>query len=85
MAFTHKSRVRLPDWENFCNPARSFINWKSTAMQQSKRPTRASELRIEELTVPVPVGLAVRIYGSHPQGPGSTHGLGNILEMSSVS
>ena len=27
----------------------------------------------------IPVGLAVRICGFHPQGPGSTPGLGNLL------
>ena len=27
----------------------------------------------------IPVGLAVRICGSHPQGPGSTPGLGTFL------
>ena len=27
----------------------------------------------------IPVGLAVRICGSHPLGPGSTPGLGNLL------
>ena len=27
----------------------------------------------------IPVGLAVRICGSHPQGSGSSRGLGNIL------
>ena len=27
----------------------------------------------------IPVGLAIRISGSHPQGPGSTPGLGNLL------
>ena len=30
------------------------------------------------------VGLTARICGSHPQGPGSTPGLGILLEMSSV-
>ena len=29
-----------------------------------------------------PVGLAVRICGSHPQGPGSTPGLGTFLNPS---
>ena len=27
----------------------------------------------------IPVGLAGKICGSHPQGPGSTPGLGNLL------
>ena len=27
----------------------------------------------------IPVGLAVRICGSHPQGPGSTPGLGTFF------
>ena len=27
----------------------------------------------------IPIGLAVRICGLHPQGPGSTTGLGNLL------
>ena len=30
----------------------------------------------------IPVGLAVRICGSHPQGPGSTPGLGTFLNPS---
>ena len=77
---TLKSRVRHPDWEKFCKPARPFINWKSTAMQQNKRPTTESELRIEELTVPV--GLAVRIFGFHPQAPSSTLGLWTNLQSS---
>ena len=29
--------------------------------------------------IKIPVGLAVRICSSHPQGPSSTHGLGNLL------
>ena len=80
--FTLKSRVWLPDWEKFCKPARPFINWKSTAMQQNKRPTRASELRIEEWTVPL--DLAVRIFGFHPRGASSTLGLWTILQSSKV-
>ena len=30
----------------------------------------------------ITVGPAVRICGSHPQGPGSTPGLGNLLIIS---
>ena len=52
-------------------------------MQQNKRPTRASELRIEEWTVPV--GLAVRIFSFHPQGPSSTPVVLKVLDRSSVS
>ena len=74
MAFTLKSRVRLPDWETL-ESSTDFHYLEIDSMQQSKRPTRASELRIEELTVPVPVGLAVRISGFHTQVPGSTPGL----------
>ena len=29
--------------------------------------------------IDIPVGLAFRICGSHPQGPGSTPGLENLL------
>ena len=51
-------------------------------MQQNKRPTRASELRIEEWTVPL--DLAVRIFGLHPRGASSTLGLWTILQSSKV-
>ena len=51
-------------------------------MQQNKRPTRASELRIEEWTVPL--DLAVRICGFHPRGASSTVGLSTILQSSKV-
>ena len=51
-------------------------------MEQNKRPTRASELRIEKWTVPL--DLAARIFGFHPRGPCSTLGLWTILQSSKV-
>ena len=49
-------------------------------LQIEKRAIKALTL-FEKNTVNIiiPVGLAVRISGSHIQGPGSTTELGNIL------
>ena len=69
---TLKSRVRLPDWETL-ESSTDFHYLEIDSMQQNKRPTSWSELGIDTWTLPV--GLAVRICGFHPQGPGSTPGL----------
>ena len=38
-----------------------------------------TRLNVKQISLPVPDGLAVRIPGSHPGGPGSTPGLGSKL------
>ena len=46
-------------------------------MQKTATKHEALEILINN----IPVGLAVRICGFHPQGPGSTPGLGNFVRI----
>ena len=50
-------------------------------LQIEKRAIKALTLFEKKNTdnINIPVGLAVRISGAHPQGLGSTPGLGNLL------
>ena len=43
--------------------------------------TKIKHEALEILINNVPVGLGVRIYSFHPQGPGSTPGLGNFVRI----
>ena len=46
-------------------------------MQKTATKHEALEILINM----IPVGLAVRICGIHPQGPGSIPGLGNFVRI----
>ena len=49
-------------------------------LQIEKRAIEARTLfKKNTMNINIPVGLAVRISGSNPQGPGSTPGLGVLL------
>ena len=51
----------------------------SVGAKEKQKRLNTKETRLEGITVPV--GLAVRICGFHPQGPGSTPALGIILPI----
>ena len=66
-----------------CSRTGSVTSLKWIPTLNSKRPTRATSLRITVCTVLV--GLVARLCDSQPQVPGSTPGLWKVLDRSSVS
>ena len=83
MAFTHKARVGLPEWENLFGLSVSEITLH-LAVTKYSIPSAQTTTKHEALEIDInniPVGLAVRICGFHPQGPGSTPGLENFVRI----
>ena len=83
MALTHKARVRLPHWKSLFGLSVSEITLHLAVTNYSKpsAQTTFKHEALEILITNITVGLAVRICGSHPQGPGSTPGLGNFVRI----
>ena len=65
-----------------CSRTGSVTSLKWIPTLNSKRPTRATSLRITVCTVLV--GLVARLCDSQPQAPGSTLGLSKTLQSSNV-
>ena len=83
MALTHKARVRLPDWEILFGLSVSETTLH-LAVTKYSIPSAQTTTKHEALEIDInniPVGLAVRICGSHPPGPGWTPGLGNFVRI----
>ena len=55
----------------------AVTNYSKPSSAQTTFKHEALEILINNISV----GLAVRICGSHPQGPGSTPGLGNFVRI----
>ena len=83
MAFTHKARVRLPDCEILFGfeRFRNHVNLAVTKYSIQSAQTTIKHEALEIFINYIPVGLAVRICGFHPQGPGSTPGLENFVRI----
>ena len=83
MALTRKARVGLPEWEILfgLSVLETTLYLTVTKDSISSAQTTIKHEALEILINNVPVGLAVRICGSHPQGPGSTPGLGNFVRI----
>ena len=83
MALTHKARVGLPEWEILFGLSVLEITLH-LAVTKYSIPSAQTTIKHEALEIlinTIPVGLAVRICGSHPQGPDSTPGLGNFVRI----
>ena len=83
MALTHKARVGLPEWEILFGLSVLETTLYLTVTNYSK-PSAQTTFKNEALEIlinNITVGLAVRICGFRPQGPGSTPGLGNFVRI----
>ena len=83
MAFTHKARVRLPDWEILfgLSISETTLHLAVTKYSIPSAQTTTKHEALEILIKNILVGLSVRVSGYHPQGPGSTPGLGNFVRI----
>ena len=83
MALTHKARVGLPEWGILFGLSVLEITLHLAVTKYSipSAQTTIKHEALEILIITIPVGLAVRICGSHPQRPGSTPGLGNFVRI----
>ena len=77
------ARVRLPDWEILFGLSISETTLH-LAVTKYSIPSAQTTTKHEALEIDInniPVGLAVRICGSHPQGPGWTPGVGKFVRI----
>ena len=76
-------RVRLPDWDILfgLSISETTLHLAATKYSIPSAQTTTKHEALEILINKIPVGLAVRICGFHPQGPGSTPGLGNFVRI----
>ena len=83
MAFTHKARVRRPDWEILfgLSVLGTTLHLAVTKYSIPSAQTTIKHETLEILIKNILVGLSVRVSGYHPQGPGSTPGLGNFVRI----
>ena len=83
MALTHKARVGLPEWEILfgLSVLETTLYLTVTKDSISSAQTTIKHEALEILINNVPVGLANRSCGSHPQGPGWTPGVGNFVRI----